>query len=263
MNKIFLKFYQKKLFTLKEATKIIKNYQVCKNTLKRLISKNQIKRIRNRIYYIVPLDNPDFYPNHIEIASNITQDATIACTSALTARSLWQAEDTLFLLGSYAKTIRIKETTYKILENPYNFGFEEIEYNTGYSTIDLKITDIERTIIDCLRTKSIPFVDLQKILKERNLEISIKKMIKYLEKYKKPILYNKVGLILDMSKDNLKISENDLTDIRKKLSKKTFYLKEKGLRLIKPKYKYYNKWNIMIPEKVFELIPSEALTIKS
>jgi predicted transcriptional regulator of viral defense system len=255
-----MKFYKQRLFRLKEATKIIKNQQVCKNTLKRLMTKNLIKRIRNTIYYIVPLDDHEFYPNKIHIAMNLRDDGIIACQSALYAYTLWKEENTIYILSKNQTSIRIRETSYKIIKNQSAFGIREYEYNTGYAMININITDIERTLIDCLRTKSTKLEDLVSILRQKKIAINIKYIIKYLEKYKKPLLYNKIGLLLDICKNSLDIRDEDLEEIRKKLTKKTFYLKEKGLSLIKPRYKYYQKWNIMIPERLFEMIPKPELS---
>ena len=76
----------------------------------------------------------------------------------------------------------------------------------------------------------------------------------YLEKYNMPILYSKVGLILELCKTQLKIDDSDIEKLRKKLSKKIFYYKERGIRLIRPRYYYYKEWNIMLPEHLFEIV---------
>ena len=75
----------------------------------------------------------------------------------------------------------------------------------------------------------------------------------YLEKYNMPILYSKVGLILELCKTQLKIDDSDIEKLRKKLSKKIFYYKERGIKLIRPRYYYYKEWNIMLPEQLYEL----------
>lgn len=261
MNKLYVKLYQKKIFTLRDACRIIKNYQVCKNTLRRLISKNLIKRIRNTIYYILPLDNPGFYPDKLEIGSLIRNDGIICCNTALYAYKLINPEDTIYIYSKYASTITIKETKYKIMQNRHNLGIDEIDYATGYSQIKLKLTDIERTIIDCLKSRTLKTHDLIMILRTGKVELNIKKIAKYLDKYEMPILYNKTGLVLELSKDALKLKDEDLTALSKKLTKKIFYLKERGLRLIKPKYKYYSKWNIMIPENIYELANPKPILI--
>ena len=88
----------------------------------------------------------------------------------------------------------------------------------------------------------------------------MKKIIKYLDRYKKPILYNKIGLVLELCKTSLQLSDDDLKDIKKRLTKKIYYMKEKGLTLIKPKYKYYSKWNIMIPLNIYEMTQLQVAT---
>ena len=69
-----------------------------------------------------------------------------------------------------------------------------------------------------------------------------------------PILYSKTGLILEACKTQTKIGESELEKIRRKLTKKTYYFKERGIRLTRPRYYYNKEWNIMIPETLNETL---------
>ncbi|HGJ67636.1 TPA: hypothetical protein ENS27_19930 [bacterium] len=157
----------------------------------------------------------------------------------------------VFIYSKHPSKIRVGKTTYKMIKNKQSFGTIKIEYQTTYTKLDLIITDFERTLIDCARTKSLKLEELIAILKNPKINIDMSRIINYLEKYKKPILYNKIGLILDTTKSFTRLQEEDFEKIRKKLSKKIFYAREKELRLIRPRYKYYGKWNIMIPENLY------------
>lgn len=255
MNKLYQKFYIQKVFTLDEANKIIKNRQVCKNTLTRLLKKGQIKRHMNNIYSIIPIDYPNFVPHPLHIATKLRPDAIISCNSALNALG-WTKDEikNVFIYSKHATKTRIATINYKIIKNKQNFGTEKILYNTNYTTIELLTTDIERTIIDCIRTRSLKLEELMLILKNPKIQIDLSRIINYLEKYKKPILYNKTGLILDATKAFNKLQEEDLEKIKKRLTKKIFYAREKGIKLIRPRYKYYRKWNMMIPENIYEQV---------
>jgi predicted transcriptional regulator of viral defense system len=259
MNEIYAKFYKQKVFTLYQANKIIRNKQVCQNALNRLVKRNMIKRIRKTIYHIVPLDDSDFEPNNVQVASDLRRDTVISCNTALSAYKLWKAESTVYILSKYASKIRLKEDTYRILKDQYNIGINKMEYDTGYTIISIKITDIERTILDCLWNRTIKIEDLIKVLRTNKIDFNIKNIIKYLERYKKPILYNKLGFLLEAAKQNLDIHDEELETIRKKLTKKTFYLKEKGLTLIRPRYRYYQKWNLMIPEDLMDMVKPKTI----
>ncbi|MEM4711157.1 MAG: hypothetical protein QXL18_04365 [Candidatus Woesearchaeota archaeon] len=252
MNKLYQKLYAQKLFTYHEANKVIKNKQVCKNTLNRLIKKGYIKRIRKNIYQIVPLDNKEFQADEIHIATKINPEIIICCNTALKVLGFYKDESKIiYLYYKNPAKIKIEKTIYKLLKNNQSFGIIKTNYQTPYNNIEINITNIERTIIDCIKTRSITLQELINILKNTKIQIDVSKIISYLDKYKKPILYNKTGLILDITKQYLKIENEELEKIRKKLSKKIYYAKEKGLKLIKPKYKYYIKWNIMIPEELY------------
>lgn len=260
MNRLYQKFYIQKVFTLDEANKIIKNRQVCKNTLTRLIKKNQIKRYMNNIYSIIPIDQQNFTPDPLHIASKLRSDAIISCNSALYALG-WIKDEVknVFIYSKHPTKTRIAAINYKIIRNKQNFGTTKIDYNTNYTTMELTTTDLERTIIDCLRTRSLKLDELLTILKNPKIQIDIGRMMNYLDKYKKPILYNKTGLILDATKAFTKIQEEDLEKIKKKLTKKIFYAREKEVKLIRPRYKYYGKWNLMITEKLYEMIVPKTI----
>jgi len=276
MNKIYKEMYQNKLFTLQEATKIIKDNQICRNNINRLIKEKLITRLKAGIYYINPLDNQGFYPDIIHIASKLRLDAVISANSALKVLNLTNkqasTESVVYLSAKHSSKLRIDKHTYKIIKG-FNFGIDKMEYHTPYGKFEIKVTDLERTIIDCLRTRSLKGEELLTILKSKQpdakqlegksleikqsevkpVEISFRKIITYLEKYNMPILYSKVGLILELCKTELKIDESDIDKLKKKLSKKTFYFKERGIKLIRPRYHYYKEWNIMLPEHLFEM----------
>jgi len=253
MNKIYKEMYQNKLFTLQETNKIIKNNQVCRNNINRLIKQELITRLKAGMYYINPLDNKGFYPDTIHIASKLRPDAVISANSALTVLKLASSnESIIYLSAKHASKIRIDKHTYKIIKG-FNFGIDKIEYQTSYGKFEINVTDLERTIIDCLRTRIIKGQDLIQMLRTKQIELNTRKMQTYLEKYNMPILYSKVGLILELCKTQLKIDDSDIEKLRKKLSKKIFYYKERGIKLIRPRYYYYKEWNIMLPEQLYEL----------
>ncbi|MGV8141165.1 MAG: type IV toxin-antitoxin system AbiEi family antitoxin domain-containing protein [Candidatus Woesearchaeota archaeon] len=254
MNKIYKEFYQNKLFTLAEANKIIKDYQICRNNINRLAKQGLITRIKAGIYYINPLDDKEFYPDPIHIASKLRSDAIITANSALQVLNITNQTDTTIYIGAkHAAKLRIGKYTYRIIKGQ-NFGIDKIRYKTRYGEFEIKTADLERTIIECLKARSMKGEELIKTFKSRPIEISIRKIINYLEKYNMPILYSKAGLILEACKTQLKIDESDLDKIRKKLSKKIYYFKERGIRLVRPRYKYYKEWNIMLPETLYELM---------
>jgi len=258
MNKIYQELYAQKLFNLTDANKIIKNYQICRNNVNRLVKQKMITTLKPGLYHINPLDNPDFYPDPIHIASKLRDNAVICASSALKILKLKtgdenkSSDNTIYVGSTHPSKLRIGTHTYKIIKD-YSFGIDKVEYQTPYGNFEIRTTDIERAILDCLRTRSIKGENLVNILKTNSLTINFKKILSYLEKYNMPILYSKAGLILEICKDNLKIENEDLEKIKKKLTKKTYYFKERGIRLIRPKYHYHKEWNIMLPDKLFEL----------
>ena len=257
MHKLYTQFYAQRVFTLAEANKIVKDYQVCKNALQRLLKKNHIKRITAGLYYIIPIDDKDFYPDPIHIASKLRDNAIISCNSALYTYRAYPQENIIYSTATHASKMRLKDTTYRFLRKKPEIGITELEYVTTYAKVKIRITDFERTIIDCLWNKTIKIDQLIttiKYAKSINIPLHSSKIMAYLEKFKKPILYHKTGFVLEAIKEHYAISESDLEPIKKKLSKKIFYFREKGLRLTRPRYIFNNTWRVMIPEKNYDMI---------
>ncbi|HYD04065.1 MAG TPA: hypothetical protein VEC16_07255 [Alphaproteobacteria bacterium] len=257
MNKIYKEFYKNKLFTIDDAKKIIKNYQVLRNNLTRLHKQKLIKKLKGGLYYIAPLDNDDFQPDPIHVASRMKEDSIITGITALKVLQLTnQDSSVLYIVSKHQSKDRIDKYTYKIIKGQQSFGTTKAQYQTPYGTIELKITDIERTLIECIRTRSIKAIDLINIIRAKQPQVDPKKILTYLEKYNMGILYNKVGLLLEVCSSQLHLDPSDIDKIRKKLSKKIYYYKEPGLRLIRPRYFYNKEWNIMLPEQLHNLVQS-------
>jgi predicted transcriptional regulator of viral defense system len=256
MHKLYREFYAERLFTFAKASKIIKNIQVCKNTLGRLVKKGYIKRIRAGIYYIVPIDHKDFYPDPIHIATTL-RTGVICANTALVVYRLIPKERTIYITGVHAAKLRMKEYTYRIFKSTQSLGIQEIDYITTYGKTKIKITDLERTILDCVWNKTLRIEELFQALKTaktQNMNIDIQKMILYLEKYRKPVLYHKIGFLLEALTSYYGFQEQDLELLKRKVSKKTYYLRDRGVRFIRPRYKHIAKWRVMIPESSYNSI---------
>ncbi len=252
MNRIYNTFYHERLFTLREANKIIKNYQVCKNTISRLQKKGLIKRVRSGLYYIIPIDDPQFYPDPIHVATKLRENGVMSCNSSFTVLKCLAREKTIYLSATHSAKMRVKDITFRLLKQKHLLGTLETTYSTTYATIPIKVSDLEKTIIDCLWNRTMQIEQLITVLKYAktiNHTINPSRMLSYLEKIKKPILYHKTGFVLDTVKEYFGISEDDLEAFHKKLSSKKFYFKEKGLRLTRPRYMYIKRWKVMIPEQ--------------
>ncbi|HEY9700876.1 MAG TPA: hypothetical protein V6C58_00425, partial [Allocoleopsis sp.] len=234
----------------------------------RIAKQKQIKKIKSGLYYIVPLDNENFYPDKIHIASKLIDESIITGPAALKILNtqagiqpnIQQTNDTIYILSKNQSKKYLDKQIYRTIKSNTGFGILKTQYQTNYTEIEIKLTDLERTIIECIKTRSIKAQDMINMIRTRQnqqqFNIDIKKIQTYLEKYNINILYNKIGLILEVCSPFLKIEKDEIEKLRKKLTKKIYYYKEPGLRLMRPKYEYYKEWNIMITKELHDLIKS-------
>lgn len=251
MNRIYKTYYKERVFTLKEAAGITKNYQVAKNEIQRLIKKELVKRVLPGIYHIVPFDYQGYIPEPILIAPKLMPKMFFSHISALQIHDLVDSSE-IFISCSTTKTIKIYSTTYNLLKTKGYFGVEEKIIGNQ----KVKVSDIERTFLDCLNK-----IDLFESLEAfeavmSNAKINTNNLLEHLKKYGKKKLYNYSGYFLEKMKSYLNIEEKDLEKIKKRLTKKVYYLQIKPKsryskireRLSGTKPKFIKQWNLVVVE---------------
>jgi predicted transcriptional regulator of viral defense system len=247
MYKIYKAFYNQKVFTLKEAKKLFKNYQVCKNTIHRLIKKKSIKRIKPGIYFVVPFDDERYIPNPIWIGSFLRKDYFFSHLTALQIHD-YMSSPTIYISSDISKTFKIFGTSYTIIKTNYDFGIEQ----STYSNVKVRVSDLERTFLDCLLRIDY-FNSFDEFLNvAQNMPLRFKILIKYLTYYDNKRLYALTGYVLELLKDKLGISDLDLKEIEKGLGKKTYYMTKPMSRVakirakIKSNIEHSKRWHLVI-----------------
>jgi predicted transcriptional regulator of viral defense system len=115
-----------------------------------------------------------------------------------------------------------------------------------YGKTTLRVTDLERTLIDCVhRPKYAQGWENVIHAMDRAEGVNGRRLIEYVKQYRTPSLVAKVGLVAEHYATRWKISASDLDSLRTYLPKPTvkFARGSRG-RLNK-------KWNIYVPEGVF------------
>jgi len=251
MNKLYKTFYKQRVFTLKEATNITKNYQVAKNEIQRLKKKKLITKILPGMYHIVPIDYTVYAPDPLLIASKLEKKFFFSHLSALQIHDLAESKQ-VFISCKKNKKLKIYNTNYNLVKTKSYFGIEEKTIGNQ----KVKVSDMERTFLDCLNK-----IDLFESLDHftnifSNAAINPKKLFDHLKKYGKKKLYNYTGYFLEKLKDILNVQEKDLEKIRAMLKNKVYYLQIKPKtryslireRLSGTKPKYNKKWKLVVVE---------------
>jgi len=115
-----------------------------------------------------------------------------------------------------------------------------------WDNLELKVTDIERTIIDCVHKPSYA-VGWENVLFAINKidKLDENKVLNILKLIGKPILFAKIGIILEQYQDKWSISKNTLNSIK-------LYIQRTPVRFFRETPgRLSPKWNLYVPEDLF------------
>ena len=247
MSDYIRKFHTLKLFTLKDVVSITGTERSAQELLRRYSKKGFVVQIRRNLYSVTDLATKATVATKFEIGSHISESSYISYYSALEYHGI--AHQQYF-------------TLYVSSESRFNdFDFEDIHYaycksnlSEGIETPTLdsnvKITDLERTIIDCLDR-----IDRAGGLEELVHALSMltyldeNKLLDYLEVYNKAFLYKKTGFVLGYFQGDLKLSDNFIG-----------YCLEKGTASVKyltdaqESDTFHKKWKIYAPKNILSFL---------
>ena len=201
---------------------------------------------KGRGRFIVGNNREDVYFSDVisKIAS-VYDEIILRYNSALEYHNLSRYVTTNRLYISGTTVRQIDELFPRSIENT-NLGkdFGIIEVNIDNQRI--KVTDIERTILDCIRFPkyALGWENIFFALK-RIKNIDDKKILSYLIEFQIPSLSSKVGLLFEHYKQELNLPDNFLGRL-------SLYKSRTPFRLIRNVPGELNKtWNIYVPENFF------------
>ncbi len=200
----FLAEKRKNIFSLRDAMDVLKcSYENAKVTVERLKKKKWIMGVAKGKYLIIPLAagvRGEYAEHEFVLASLIAEPCYIAYWSALNHYGFTEQVPNIVFAATRRK-IKSREifgTKFKfVFLSPRKFfGFEDI----SISCLKIKISDKEKTIIDCL-DKPRYCGGIEEIAKSiyfaRN-EIDFGKIINYALKMKSNALIKRLGFLLDI-----------------------------------------------------------------
>ena len=245
-----MKYYEQLLekgcFTWDDVTEMVGNRNSASSLIQNYLKKGYIQSVKRNLYVAINLADGESVVNQYVIASNLTESAYISHHTAL---------------EYYGCTNQVFYDVYVSSKTKFNtFEFNGLTYRYQMSRINdgiikkldgTRVTDLERTIIDSIN-------DFEKIggLEEllRSLEMipyaDETKLLCYLRSYRKQILFQKTGYILEHFKDSLKITDTFFQNCEAEISKSVRYLYRD---LGKEKSIYNKRWRLFVPEKLLAI----------
>ncbi|MDP8237279.1 MAG: hypothetical protein P9M08_12930 [Candidatus Erginobacter occultus] len=252
MNELYLKYGDKGVFRKDEVIKDFPHLKAnaISEKIKQAKKSKLIKGIQGRrsIYFIV-LPGQDYEttrPDNFQLAAKITPDAIICYASALMALG---KSHTLLNTMYISSSTRFKELNYMGVKYRYvPLPKKKISIQViPYKGVAVRITTVERTLIDCLRSPrySGGFENLYRSYESVGY-INWKKLEDCLKHFKSKLLKARVGFFIELFKDRWGIPQEFFSRLEKHIPKNPDYFlgrEVKSGKLIK-------RWNLIVPDQV-------------
>lgn len=248
-QKVYHAMYDREVFRSKDVRSILKNYWTSAAIIKRLHKKEYIERIKRGLYAIVPLQfiGKEYTPDRILIADSVMRPYFLSHHTALEVHGVAQSYFNTVFISSKKRfqSFEHKGAKFVCVVTKDFFGIEK----KLYLHRKVCVSDPERTILDCIR--KLDYVGgLEELIKSITTFplLDYDKLYKYLVKFDENSLFHRTGYLMDILKDDLRVSDRFLHKVRKKLGQRTYYLEtgKKGM--------YVREWNIIVPKNIKELI---------
>lgn len=253
LPKLHTLFYRQQVFTFDEARQKLR---LSASSLQKMLHELQrdgyILRIKKRLYAVIPVEatGRDFTPDKYLVAAKLQKKSYLSYHTALELHGVAESVyNTVFIsVPRQAKPFQFQGTTYLFVTKYDSFGLTKVKING----IPLIVTDREKTILDGIDRLKYAGA-LEEYLKSVSSfpSIDVSKLIRYLKLSKKKALYAKVGWLLSLLIKQWFVKQSVLDELRKHLSKRTFYLQETNGNV---SFHFNSTWNLMVPENVESLM---------
>ena len=247
MKKYLEELHKLKLFRLKDIVVLSGNESSAKDLLQNYKKQKLVCHIRRDLYSVTDLASKIHTANKFEIASQITDSSYLSYHSALEYHGLAQQVFYDVYVSSNTKfnSFEFDEINYQFCKSKNGFGI-----TTPSADSLINVTDIERTVIDCIDRidRSGGIEELVKCFSLLTF-LNEEKVLKYLDQYSKQFLFQKVGFILQYFKNETKLSEKVFDFCKSKIEMSTRYLTDP-----QESYTYFAEWKICAPANILSFL---------
>lgn len=244
---LFFELAKLPVFTINEVKQFTDNEKTAYSQLYRLIKKGKVKKIRKNIYSVVNPTTGQLVANQYQIACAITPTSYVSHHSAFeyygyanqVFYEVYVSSETKFNHFEY------DQVTYKYVAPRMEEGVVQAKNTTG-----VRLTDLERTVIDSIRdfNKIGGFEELLNCLDNIHY-LSETKLIRYLDIYNIQGLYQRVGYLLDHYRNEMQLSKDFIEYCRAKIGNSRRYLVVQS----KENNVYQSEWKMMVPKDLYEI----------
>lgn len=242
----YMKYYEELLdygcFTSNEVVQLTGNQNTAVKVIERLIKKGYIERVKKDLYVTINLVDYEPTVNKYRIACEVTDTAVISHHSALEYYGIANQVYHNLIVSSYTRfnSFNFHGVHYERTSLSFHDGIEHIN--------QIAVTNIERTIVDCLHAPQLAG-GIEEIIRSFRMidHVDENKIKTYLLKYDKIILFQRAGYILEFFKESMHLSDSFFEFLKKCIPNKNIGYLDCSQ---KKDCTFDKQWNIMISNQI-------------
>ncbi len=254
MHEYLIKLHNLKLFTLEEAANVLGKKGAASELLRNYVDKGLVCKVRRNLYGVTNPATGHILADWSEIGSSITPSSYISYHSALEYYGL---ANQMFYDVYVSSESRFNDFEFDGRTYRYCGSGSEKGITTPLMSGNVKVTTLERTVIDCIdridRSGGTEEL-LQSIRSVQYLDEN--RLLEILEDYNKATLYKKTGFVLEHYGDRLRLSKDFFDCCREKDN-----VGSKLLASSEACTKFDSKWRIYYPEIFYDLVQQDDYEI--
>lgn len=251
----------RQIFTIAEAQthlQVGKDNRTLKNLMSYHLKKGHIIRIHRGIYYVVPVGTSpeECQADPYLVCSRLAPDAILAYHTALAFWGKLHSVRNDFVYSTQKKVksrFIFQSFSYKGVSLPKNLvRHHSLDFSietSYYLSHQLRVTSLERTFVDILDRPALTG-DWEEIW--RSLEaieyLDLDTVLAYAVLLENASTIAKVGLFLELHKEELMVEEDYLKKLSQHISQKPHYLDRNS----KGTQQLVKRWNLIVPRVLLE-----------
>ena len=252
--KLYKTFYNQRVFSLDEATKHFPDKQQAANAIHYMRQHGYLKQIKAGLYCVIPFEfqDKDYSPDLVLIGSRLAEPYFFSHYTALRIYGFVDAQLNRTVITSPDRFRKFKfgKHTFQNVQTMHFFGFKSQTYKDN---LDVNISNLERTFLDCLNRFELAgsMVQVYRAMSSFSF-LNYLLMMEYLEKIGNKTLMAKVGFTLDNFSSQLNAPPEILESLKKNIAGDTIYYLDRNIA--DGTGKLVSKWNLIIPKSFHELV---------
>lgn len=239
--------HELKIFHKKDVVALTNDENAAKEILRRYNKQGFISKVRRDLYVATDLATKASIVSKFEIASEITPSSYLSYHGALEYHGLAnQVFNELFISS--------RESFNNFHYNGIDYSFCQSKTEIGVMTPKtdtlIRVTNIERTVLDCINR-----IDLCGGIEELISCLSIityideNTLLEYLHHFNKQFLYQKTGFLLSYFKMEMRLSDIFFESCKSKIGKSTRYLTDSNESDC-----YFKDWKLCAPQNILSFL---------